>query len=126
MIYEHKAMKLTGLPFVLLTLSIGACSKAAVVPEVAPEAPSQTVVPAATTSSPSATAAPASGGAWEASCLKAGGRYAKNECEGIDGASCKSIGGSWDACASPCRHQPEPPDACITVCVEICQAPVGK
>lgn len=42
------------------------------------------------------------------------------ECTGIDQQTCESIGGTFNSCASPCRHEPNASN-CILMCVEICE-----
>ena len=56
-------------------------------------------------------------------CEARGGKYLPdfNECEGLAQVVCEELGGSYQACASACRHDPNYPDvACIEVCVPVC------
>lgn len=41
------------------------------------------------------------------------------ECEGIDEQTCGQIGGRFNECASPCRHDPSA-EVCIELCVFVC------
>ncbi|MGY0218630.1 hypothetical protein ACWJJH_14785 [Endozoicomonadaceae bacterium StTr2] len=41
------------------------------------------------------------------------------ECEFMSLQTCEALGGKFNGCASPCRHQPGM--ACITMCVPVCQ-----
>jgi hypothetical protein len=41
------------------------------------------------------------------------------ECNGISENTCKSIGGTYDGCASACRHDPKA-EMCTMQCVQIC------
>lgn len=43
-----------------------------------------------------------------------------NECVGVDAVSCQAMQGSFDECASACRHNPEA-QACTMQCVPVCQ-----
>lgn len=54
-------------------------------------------------------------------CESFEGRWLANykECLDISEDKCTTIGGKFDNCASPCRHNPKA-DQCITMCVEIC------
>ncbi len=40
------------------------------------------------------------------------------ECEFMSLPTCEALGGRYEGCASPCRHQPG--QACITMCVPVC------
>ena len=40
------------------------------------------------------------------------------ECEFMSLPTCEALGGRYNGCASPCRHQPG--QACITMCVPVC------
>jgi hypothetical protein len=42
-----------------------------------------------------------------------------NECEGIEASVCDEMGGTYNECASACRHDPEA-EMCIEVCVAVC------
>lgn len=42
-----------------------------------------------------------------------------NECEGIDGTTCGELGGTYNDCASACRHEPEG-TLCTMQCVQVC------
>ncbi len=55
-------------------------------------------------------------------CLNAGGTYLDdyNECEDISSESCSELSGSFNDCASACRHNPDPAAACIQICVPVC------
>ena len=54
-------------------------------------------------------------------CADAGGTYlaAFDECEDVSQASCTEMGGSFDECASACRHLPETV-MCTSQCVPVC------
>lgn len=56
-----------------------------------------------------------------AQCSNAGGTWVEkfNECENIDQLECQEAGGTFNACASPCRHDPDA-EACAMVCVGVC------
>ncbi len=58
----------------------------------------------------------------DTACTNAGGTWNETykECGGINEAQCKSIGGTFDECASPCRHDPNATQ-CILMCVQICK-----
>ena len=59
----------------------------------------------------------------EAACAQSGGTWlpAYNECEGITPEQCGQAGGSFDECASDCRHDPDYPNVyCIQMCVGVC------
>lgn len=55
-------------------------------------------------------------------CEQNGGTFdaEHNECFGIDKNTCESIGGNFDECASPCRHDPEA-EMCIMMCEVVCE-----
>jgi hypothetical protein len=59
--------------------------------------------------------------AMEKACTDAGGKYLAlfNECEDVSGAACTAMGGSFDECASACRHAPEAV-MCTAQCVPVC------
>jgi len=56
-------------------------------------------------------------------CEAAGGKWLAdyNECEGASSGWCSANGGSFDECASACRHNSNPGAPCILLCVPICQ-----
>jgi hypothetical protein len=58
----------------------------------------------------------------ETACTSKGGNWSTHyrECTGIDGQSCTAIGGTYDECASACRHNPKA-EACILMCVQVCK-----
>ena len=59
--------------------------------------------------------------ALEQACLDEGGIFIAehNECEDISEAACTTMGGSYESCASACRH--EPADVmCTAQCVQVC------
>lgn len=54
-------------------------------------------------------------------CLKSSGgvwREDYKECEFMSLPTCEKLGGRYEGCASPCRHQPN--QACISMCVPVC------
>lgn len=59
-------------------------------------------------------------------CRDEGGRWLAehSECESADGsvteAWCTEQGGSYESCASACRHDPDA-DMCTQQCVQVCQ-----
>lgn len=55
-------------------------------------------------------------------CTGQGGRWSSEykECLGINEESCRAIEGSWNECASGCRHIQNPGLSCTAVCVEVC------
>ena len=57
----------------------------------------------------------------EEACLEAGGIYVEEhvECEQVSEAVCSDMGGTFDECASSCRHEPEGV-VCAMVCVPLC------
>jgi hypothetical protein len=57
----------------------------------------------------------------EKACTEAGGMYVAEhvECENISEQTCTDMGGTFDECASPCRHEPEDV-VCVTMCVPLC------
>jgi hypothetical protein len=61
------------------------------------------------------------GAAAERACGDAGGKYVTEfrECENVSAASCKAMGGSFNECASACRHMPEG-TMCTAQCVPVC------
>jgi hypothetical protein len=54
-------------------------------------------------------------------CLEAGGIYVAEhvECEQISEQTCTDMGGEFDECGSPCRHEPEDV-VCAAMCVPLC------
>lgn len=75
---------------------------------------------------PEPTPATSSGGLinMETSCLELGGTFLEDysECERISQEQCTDqFNGTFDECASACRHNPNYPDvACIDVCFPVC------
>jgi zinc transport system substrate-binding protein len=63
----------------------------------------------------------------EEKCEEAGGNWLEEfgECENIESAKCSELGGEFDGCASPCRHQ-EDAEVCAQVCVEVCRLDEAK
>lgn len=63
----------------------------------------------------------------ENECIKSGGDWLAEfkECEssqtdkGLDQKECADLGGQFDECASPCRHNPDA-ELCAAVCVKTC------
>jgi hypothetical protein len=57
----------------------------------------------------------------EEACLEAGGIYVAEhvECEQISEQTCTDMGGEFDECGSPCRHEPEDV-VCAAMCVPLC------
>ncbi len=55
-------------------------------------------------------------------CISKGGIWIQKyrECSGVGGEICEAIGGTYNGCASACRHDP-PGRACIMMCVEVCK-----
>ncbi len=55
-------------------------------------------------------------------CVAAGGTWLAehNECEIGDQAWCESQGGTFEECASPCRHS-EGVAACVAMCQPLCK-----
>ncbi|MBW2983206.1 hypothetical protein KY327_02790 [Candidatus Woesearchaeota archaeon] len=55
------------------------------------------------------------------SCEQAGGEWLPTygECEGVSKSWCSEQGGSFDQCASACRHDPDA-DVCTLQCVPVC------
>jgi hypothetical protein len=60
-------------------------------------------------------------GTKEVTCEELGGNFleAQNECEYITQEECDLLGGTFDDCASACRHDPNA-EVCITLCVPVC------
>ena len=58
------------------------------------------------------------------SCERSGGTWLEKyqECEHIARQICMNFGGAFNACESPCRHDPAA-DKCITLCVAVCTFP---
>lgn len=42
------------------------------------------------------------------------------ECTGVTSAACGQMGGTFNECASACRHNADPNAACIQMCVAVC------
>ena len=61
------------------------------------------------------------GGATGQACQEAGGEWLSsyNECEGVSESWCQQQGGSFEQCASACRHDPNT-DVCTMQCVPVC------
>jgi hypothetical protein len=59
--------------------------------------------------------------ALEKACTAASGKYLAlfNECENVSRAACTTMGGTFDGCASACRHAPEAA-ICTAQCVPVC------
>jgi len=57
----------------------------------------------------------------QTSCELYGGRWIPehNECEWFIDDNCAKFGGTYNDCASPCRHDPDA-KACSKKCVQIC------
>jgi hypothetical protein len=57
----------------------------------------------------------------EEACLQAGGTFVAEhiECEQISEGACTDMGGVFDECGSPCRHEPEDV-ICAAMCVPVC------
>lgn len=55
-------------------------------------------------------------------CVARGGSWDPQyeECVGVNQTQCTAIGGSYNGCASACRHQPDA-EVCTLQCVEVCQ-----
>ena len=55
-------------------------------------------------------------------CAEQGGTWLAqhNECTGVSSGSCKALGGTYNECASACRHDPNA-TACIQMCVAVCK-----
>jgi hypothetical protein len=63
----------------------------------------------------------------EQACLDEGGIFIaeQDECEDISEDACTDLGGTYDSCASACRH--EPADAiCTAQCVLVCSFDAGS
>lgn len=62
----------------------------------------------------------------QVSCLENGGTWVPehNECEGISQQQCTLLEGTFDECASQCRHEPEG-TVCTEVCVQVCSFPTS-
>lgn len=54
-------------------------------------------------------------------CASIGGTWSAQykECTGISQTACQEIGGTFNKCASACRHNPDA-EACIMMCVQVC------
>lgn len=59
--------------------------------------------------------------AMETTCTDSGGTYLAlfNECENVSSEACTAMGGTFDECASACRHAPEAV-MCTAQCVPVC------
>ena len=57
-------------------------------------------------------------------CVAAGGHVdaVHQECLDVSPTACEGMGGQFQECASPCRHQPEAM-MCITRCDAVCVLP---
>jgi hypothetical protein len=57
----------------------------------------------------------------DVTCEDLGGNYLEehNECEYLTQEECDILGGTFDDCASACRHDPNA-EMCIEVCVPVC------
>jgi hypothetical protein len=68
-----------------------------------------------------ATPTPVNSAAQEQACTEAGGKYLAvfSECENVSSATCTAMGGTFNECASACRHQPEA-SVCTAQCVPVC------
>lgn len=55
-------------------------------------------------------------------CFAQGGTWSEEygECTGVSSGACSAIGGTFDECESPCRHNPKA-EACIMLCVAVCK-----
>ena len=86
--------------------------------EINHEAP---VTPVEGTSTTSTTTGKVSENSPEGKCVNSGGTWSKEykECAGVDSDVCSAIGGTFNECASACRHNPKA-EACIMMCVQIC------
>jgi len=58
----------------------------------------------------------------EKDCLSASGNWLSEsmECEGIGQETCETLGGTFNACASACRNQPDA-EICTMQCVLVCE-----
>jgi hypothetical protein len=58
----------------------------------------------------------------KAACMSAGGTYddTYSECMGINDGLCTALGGTWQECASACRHDPSA-EFCTMQCVQVCE-----
>lgn len=57
----------------------------------------------------------------EGKCVNAGGQWSSEykECTGTDSNTCTAIGGTFNSCASVCRHDPKA-EVCAALCVAVC------
>lgn len=55
-------------------------------------------------------------------CVEKGGEWLEDyrECEGISEQACTELGGTFNECASACRHDPEA-EFCTLQCVAVCE-----
>jgi len=58
-------------------------------------------------------------------CIALGGKWLADsgECEIDNKGWCAANGGSFNACASPCRNAKAPVAACAAICVPVCALP---
>ncbi len=58
----------------------------------------------------------------EGACLSFDGTWLPEtqECEGMGQEQCKTLGGTWNECATACRNDPQA-EMCTTQCVLVCQ-----
>lgn len=54
-------------------------------------------------------------------CIAQGGAWNPQytECVGVSASQCQAIGGTFDECASACRHNPNA-EVCTMQCVQVC------
>ncbi|MBU3978708.1 hypothetical protein KJ980_04125 [Patescibacteria group bacterium] len=72
---------------------------------------------------------PKNSSALKNACQEKGGTWLDQykECEsiptdkGLDQTTCTTLGGTFNACESACRHNDNPQQACIEVCVKTCK-----
>jgi hypothetical protein len=76
--------------------------------------------PPVTNTTPPATTEPAIDLA--TACVSENGKWSAEykECEGISKATCETIGGKFNECASACRHDPKA-EICTMQCVLVCE-----
>jgi hypothetical protein len=74
-----------------------------------------------TTPAPAPTPKPVDSAAMEKACTDAAGNYLAlfKECENVSSAACTAMGGTFEECASACRHEPEAA-ICTAHCVPVC------
>jgi len=59
----------------------------------------------------------------ESTCKASGGQWDEKyrECVGVSSGTCKALNGTYNECASACRHTPPSNgDVCIAVCEQVC------